>query len=78
MSCASKDGYANLIDMDGGRVILSDLPKAELYARAKKLGIKGRSKMKKAELVTAVRNKYKEIGESMRRKGKGKGKAAAY
>ncbi|WP_214401825.1 DUF7218 family protein [Pseudonocardia lacus] len=33
-----------------------DMSKEELLARAKKVGIKGRSKMKKKDLVDALRN----------------------
>ena len=33
-----------------------DMKKEELLARAKKVGIKGRSKMKKKDLVDALRN----------------------
>lgn len=36
---------------------LEDRSKEELYNRAKDLGIKGRSKMKKGELVNAIRQK---------------------
>ena len=36
---------------------LDDRSKAELYNRAKELGISGRSKMNKGELVSAIRKK---------------------
>lgn len=36
---------------------LEDRPRQELYNRAKQLGIKGRSKMNKQELVRAIRGK---------------------
>ena len=36
---------------------LEDRPRQELYNRAKQLGIEGRSKMNKQELVRAIRSK---------------------
>jgi hypothetical protein len=35
---------------------LEDRPKAELYDEAKKIGIEGRSKMNKRELIEAIRS----------------------
>ena len=34
-----------------------DMTKSELYERAKKIGIEGRSKMSKQELIRAMRNR---------------------
>ncbi len=39
------------------RTRLEDRTREELYNRAKDLGIKGRSKMKKSDLVEAIRNR---------------------
>ncbi|MET3709790.1 hypothetical protein ABIC65_000470 [Sphingomonas trueperi] len=41
------------LDSGGGK--LDDRSKAELYDEAKEIGIEGRSKMDKAELVKAIR-----------------------
>jgi predicted AAA+ superfamily ATPase len=37
----------------------------DLYAKAKRYDIPGRSKMRKADLITAIRNKQKEIGSQI-------------
>lgn len=37
----------------------------ELYAKAKRYEIKGRSTMRKAELISAIRLKQKEIGSKI-------------
>lgn len=78
MACSATHSYAEVEGGQPGKT-LNQMTKKDLYARAQKLNIKGRSKMMRAagkeELVAAVRNKYKQIGDNMRRKGKGKGKA---
>ena len=38
--------------------VLASLTRAELYEHAKQVGVRGRSKMKKAELVEAVRHAW--------------------
>lgn len=52
--------------MEGGATPLPKLTKVELYEKAKKAQIKGRSTMSKSELVTALREHYKKIGEAIR------------
>jgi hypothetical protein len=37
----------------------------DLYAKAKRYDVKGRSKMKKAELVAAIRLKQKQFGDKI-------------
>lgn len=37
----------------------------DLYAKARKYNIRGRSKMNKAELVAAIRKAQKELGEKL-------------
>lgn len=54
--------------MEGGATPLPKLTKMELYEKAKKAQIKGRSTMNKGELVTALREHYKKIGEAIRRR----------
>ena len=57
--------------MSGGSprgVPLTDQKKTELYEKARRYNIKGRSYMTKAQLVDAIRVKQKEIGESIRRR----------
>jgi hypothetical protein len=44
--------------------------KAALYEKAKKYKIVGRSKMDKAQLVTAIRAKQAEIGQKISRRRK--------
>ena len=44
--------------------------KKDLYAKAKKYGIKGRSTMKKNELAAAVRAHQKSVGDAISRRGK--------
>ena len=54
------------IDMDGGfprGQRMETQTVKELYAKAKRYEIKGRSKMKKADLVEAIRLKQKEFGD---------------
>ncbi|MEM9855946.1 MAG: Rho termination factor N-terminal domain-containing protein [Bacteroidota bacterium] len=43
-------------EKDGKASEYEDRTKEELYEQAKKIGIKGRSKMDKAELIEALRN----------------------
>lgn len=59
--------------MSGGSprgVPLTESKKTELYEKAKRYNIKGRSKMNKMQLVEAIRAKQKEIGENIRRRRK--------
>ena len=55
-------------DIDGGAKKLEKNKSKELYAKAKKYGVKGRSKMRKPALVAAVRAAQKAIGERIRRR----------
>ncbi|WP_084583188.1 DUF7218 family protein [Sphingomonas azotifigens] len=58
---ASKEKAARIANaqangsLDSGGGTLEDRSKAELYDEAKAIGIEGRSKMDKAELVKAIR-----------------------
>jgi len=58
--------------MEGGQKgkNLSKDKKTELYEKAKKYKIVGRSKMRKDELVEAIRNKQKEIGNAISKRRK--------
>lgn len=58
-----------IVDHVGGGKPLPTMTKKDLYARAKKAQIVGRSKMVKHELVTALRSHYKALGEKIRRRG---------
>ena len=42
----------------------------DLYAKAKRYNIVGRSKMRKAELIQAIRDKQKEIGTRISKRKK--------
>lgn len=59
---ASKEKAARIANakaagtLDAKSERLDDRSKDELYAEAKKIGIEGRSKMSKAELVKAIRS----------------------
>lgn len=55
-----------LFESDGGKkgVAMEKETKAELYEKAKRYNIVGRSKMNKAALIQAIRQKQKEIGET--------------
>lgn len=60
------------MDMDGGKAgkKLEKETKDEIYKRAQKYQIKGRSSMNKAQLVAAVRAKYKEVGDKLGKRRK--------
>lgn len=57
--------------LDGGAKRLDKNKKNELYRKARKYGIKGRSKMTKQQLVAAVRAAHKSLGERLRRRKSG-------
>lgn len=63
-------GNGQVLEQTAGGPPLGKLKKMELYERAKKAGIPGRSKMRKEELVQAVRAHYKKVGESIRKRAK--------
>lgn len=44
--------------------------KKDLYEKAKRYDVNGRSKMNKQELVTAVRRKQQELGQKLSRRKK--------
>jgi hypothetical protein len=56
---------------DGGAKKLETNKHKELYAKARKYGVKGRSKMSKAALVAAVRAAQKAIGSRIRLRKRG-------
>ncbi len=62
----------------GGKrgVKLETEKKTDLYEKAKKYAIKGRSKMNKSELVSAIRAKQQEIGDAIARRRRGARAAA--
>ena len=64
-------------EVDGGAKKLEKNKSKELYAKAKKYGVKGRSKMRKTALVAAVRAAQKAIGERIRRSRRGSKSAEA-
>ena len=54
---AANNSSRSKVSKKGGRSSsYADAPKTELLAKAKKVGIKGRSKMTKKELIKALRN----------------------
>ena len=55
--------------MEGGARRLNSNKKTELYKKARKYAVKGRSKMTKSELVKAVRAAHKALGDRLRRRG---------
>lgn len=57
---------------DGAGKALEKNKRTELYQKAKKYEVKGRSRMNKDQLARAVRAAHKAVGERIRRKGKGK------
>jgi hypothetical protein len=65
---------SNLI---GGAKRLDKNNKSELYRKARKYDIKGRSKMSKQELVAAVRAAHKVVGERIRRRRGNRSKRSA-
>ena len=58
--------YGGEVELDGGAKKLEKNKQKELYAKARKYGIKGRSKMSKSSLITAVRAAQKSIGDQIR------------
>ena len=58
-------------EQDGGAKKLETNKHKELYAKARKYGVKGRSKMSKAALVAAVRAAQKAIGSRIRLRKRG-------
>ena len=63
--------------LDGGAKRLDKNKKDELYRKARKYGIKGRSKMTKKQLVAAVRAAHKAVGERLRRRKSGSGRRSS-
>jgi len=57
---------------DGGKsgTKMEKETKATLYTKAQKYKIVGRSKMTKAQLISALRQKYKEYSDKLQGKGK--------
>jgi len=54
---AANNSSRSTVARKGGKASShDDTPKSELLAKAKKIGIKGRSKMTKKELIKALRN----------------------
>jgi hypothetical protein len=72
--CSQNPGYL----MNGGGAVsggargvrLEKEKKDALYEKAKKYNIRGRSKMTKAELVDAIRQKQREIGDAISKRRK--------
>jgi hypothetical protein len=64
--------YNDATGQDGGAERLEKNKKADLYQKARKYGIKGRSKMSKKELIVAVRSAQRALGERLRRRSKGR------
>jgi hypothetical protein len=62
---------------EGGAKRLNTNRKTELYKKAKKYSIKGRSKMTKKQLVVAVRAAHKALGDRLRRRSSKKSKKSA-
>jgi hypothetical protein len=55
-NAAANEGRSTVSRRGGTSSSYDDMTKAELYARAKKVGIAGRSTMSKAQLTKALRN----------------------
>lgn len=70
----ASDPYMAAPPLDGGAKRLEKNKKTDLYKKARKYQIKGRSKMTKRQLVSAVRAAHKAVGERIRRRGKGRGR----
>lgn len=49
-----------LLDQNGGGIPLKQMTKKQLYAIAKAMSIKGRSKMTHCDLIKAIRNTRRE------------------
>jgi hypothetical protein len=60
--------------MSGGAIKLEKNKRKELYSKARKYDVKGRSKMSKKQLVNAVRSAQKALGEKLRRRSSSKGR----
>jgi hypothetical protein len=73
-SCGSVPASWSTATADGGAIQLEKNKRKELYQKAKKYSIKGRSRMNKSQLAQAVRAAHKVVGERIRRSGKGKTK----
>jgi hypothetical protein len=56
----------------GGMKRLECLTKKELYDRAKEYKVEGRSKMNKEQLITAIRQAHKRVGENIRKRSRNK------
>lgn len=71
MSCGSMSvlGGASLVGGKKGKKMESD-SKADVYKKAQKYNIKGRSKMNKTQLISAVRNAQKAVGNAIARRTK--------
>ncbi len=65
-SCGCSESFVQ----NGGGARMDTKTVVELYKQAQKYKIKGRSSMKKAQLISAIRAKQMEIGESIRKRGK--------
>lgn len=61
-------GGGSLTGGQKGKKLESD-KKTDLYKKAQKYGIKGRSKMNKNQLVQAVRSAQKKVGDAIARRG---------
>jgi len=55
-NAAANEGRSKVSKRGGKSSSYDDMTKAELYERAKKVGIAGRSTMSKAQLTKALRN----------------------
>lgn len=55
-NASAKQGSKTVSKRGGKSGSYDDMSKQELYDRAKKVGIEGRSRMSKSELVKALRN----------------------
>ena len=55
-NAAANEGRSKVSNRGGKSSSYDDMTKAELYERAKKVGIAGRSTMSKAQLTKALRN----------------------
>lgn len=62
--CGSMLNGTGMIGGKPGKKLEKDTKK-ELYAKAKKYSVKGRSKMNKVELANAVRKAQRELGEKL-------------
>jgi hypothetical protein len=55
-NAAANEGRSKVAKRGGKSSSYDDMTKTELYERAKKVGIAGRSNMSKAQLTKALRN----------------------